>query len=564
MVIAAHLAAKQHFGSERAASRLPSLDLKISSDSNFSLRCLVDQTLLPMNLMRTAVTILLSGLLFGCAVPPHEEWRMAPKVDSAASKPGGAKEASPLKTDRPATAQSLEALVLDKKLPFKTCLEQALRHNLKAEISRLGTQVSKQGEKVASAAFDPVMRLNGISYPNSGEGWDSGDGNVMMKKKLITGAELRAEAGTAFANNTDRGLDYAPDGTEYVLRLTQPLLRGAGIAINRAPLDIAKIVTASAGATARAEIMEMLRATETAYWTAVWARESQLVQNASLGRSQQILADVREKHRLGVATRIDQLEAESAVAAANEQVERASQRFNDAVSNLIYLLGLVPGAVPEGLSFESLKVPGMNQMNPEKHYQQALRMNPQEVLLANEVERSSIESKVARNAVLPSVNLELSRGTVGLIGYDSRSSTGKSDDSANWSALLQVSIPWTSRAERAQAEQARLRLEQSEVVREDGRRQLRRDIYEAVREIDSGRRQLEAASEGVRVNQAKWEEQMHRHKEGIVSVRDLREAEAELQQASLRALTAQLGVLVADSRLARLDGSILERNALTF
>ncbi|MDB6120733.1 MAG: transporter [Verrucomicrobiaceae bacterium] len=461
-------------------------------------------------------------------------------------------------------AVTIESLAPDKHLPFKPCLEQALKHNLKAAIARMATQVSAQEEQVASAAFDPVIRFNGITYPDIGTGWDSRGGNAMVKKKFITGAELRAEAGTAFSNNNDRGLDYMPRGTEHVVRLTQPLLRGAGIGVNRAPIDLARIITSSSSATARAEVMEMLRATESAYWTVGWAKESLRVQNESLGRSQRILADVQEKHRLGAATKIDQLEADAAVAAAREQVERASQRYSDAVSNLIYLLGLVPGSIPEGMTVDHLKVPENRISNPEGSYQQALRLNPQEVLLANEVERRSIESRVARNAVLPAVNLEVSNGSSGLIGFDGQTSSGKPNESSNWSAMLQVSIPWTSRAERAQAEQARLQLERSELAREDGRRQLRRDIFETAREIESGRRQLDAATEGERVNRAKWEEQMHRQQEGIVSVRDLREAEAELQQASLRALTAQLGVLVADARLARLDGSILQRNDLTF
>jgi outer membrane protein TolC len=510
-----------------------------------------------------AAAVILLGLT-SCALPDDTSWK-SHQIGGTASRATSA--TSPIKASvvmDSGRAMTLDQLAQQKRLTLKPCMEQALRHNLKVQIAHLETRSSAQGEKVADAAFDPVIRFNGITYPDVGTGWGNRDGNVMLKKKFITGTELRAEAGTAFTNNTDRGLDYVPNGTEHVLRLSQPLLRGAGIAVNRAPLDLAKIVTANATAMARAEVMEMLRATEAAYWTAVWAKEALEVQNDSRKRSQLILQEVQEKHRLGAANKIDQLEAEASVAAADEQVERAAQRYNDAVMGLTYLLGLVPGVVPEGLVFERLKLPRSEKLEPEGHYQQALRRNPQEILLANAVERSTIEAKVARNALLPSVSLEVSKGTGGLIGFSGNSASGKSTESANWSAFLQVSIPWTSRAERAQAEQAKLQLERSEIAREDGRRQLRRDIYEATREIESGRRQLDAAKEGARVNEAKWDEQMHRHKEGLVSVRDLREAEAELQQASLRALTAQLGVLVADARLARLDGSILERNALTF
>lgn len=509
-----------------------------------------------------AAVILLAGLS-ACSLPDGDEWKRPHEHGDQATN------SSRSHSDAQATAiyaapARIDALMSQKTLLFKPCLEQSLRHNLKVQVAKLGAVASSQGEKIAQAAFDPVIKFNGITYPDVGTGWDNKEGNVMIKKKFITGTELRAEAGSAFTNNTDRGLDYMPNGTQQVIRLTQPLLRGAGIDINRAPLDLARIVTANAGAMARAEVMEMLRATETGYWTVVWAKEALHVEQDSLSRSRQMVQEVDARRNLGAANKIDRLEADAAVASATEMVEKASQRYHDALSNLTYLLGIVPGAMPADISFESLKLPRSEANNPEKHYKLALQLNPQEVLLANEVERRMVESRVAKNALLPSVNLEISRGSSGLIGFDSSSSSTRNGDAANWSAFLQVTIPWTARAERAQAEQAKLQLERSEIAREDGRRQLFHDIDETIRELQSSRRQMEAAKEGVHVNQAKWNEQVQRHKDGLVSVRELREAEAELQQSSLRALTAQLAVVVADARLARLDGSILQRNGLAF
>jgi outer membrane protein TolC len=391
-----------------------------------------------------AVAALMVGLT-SCALPPlDEEWAGVTPMERMAGSSQTNEKAAALPNTRPAqvalastTARpvqspqtiSLDNLAQQKRLPYRTCIEQALRHNLKANIARLTTDATALEEDVARALLDPAIRLNGITYPGTGD--EQPEGNVMMKKKFLTGAELRAEVGTAFTNNTDRGLDFSTNTTEHAIRLTQPLLRGAGIAVNRAPMDLAKISTASAGAMARAEVMEVLRATESAYWTAVWAKESLRVQNDSLARSRQVEAEVRERHRLGAANKIDQLEAQAAVSASLEQVERASQRFKDAVSNLTYLLGLVPGDVPDELSFESLRLLTQTQIDAEAHYQQALRLNPQEVLLANEIERWTIESKVARNSILPAVNLEISHGTNNLIGYSPRSSADQNSKSAS-------------------------------------------------------------------------------------------------------------------------------------
>ena len=514
---------------------------------------------------------LLAALCLGlaaCALPPDGlSAARTPGTSDSSTTPNSS--AALAGTGARPEAPSIDALAKNKRLNFRTCLEYALRQNLKVEIAQLGTTSAAQGEKVARAKFDPFIGLTGVGYPGDGLSMNATQGNAVVSQKFITGTEIRAEAGTAFFNNSDRSLGYVSDQTEAAIRLRQPLLRGAGIAVNRAGMDLAKITTKNADATERAEVMEMLRATITAYWTATWAKEALRVQRESLGRSERILQDVNSRHAIGAATKIDRLEAESAVAAAKEQVERAEQRNQDALSNLTYLLGLTPGDAPTDISLEALVIPVVASPKPETSYQNALIRNPMEVLLANEVERRTIERRVAKNALLPGLDLEINTGTSGLFGYDqgtssSSSSTNNGNDSANWSALLRVSIPWTFRAERAQAEQTRIELERSEIAREDGRRQLRRDIFETCREIESGRRQLDTAMQALSVNRAKWEEQSIRLKEGLVSVRDLCEAEGEFQNASVRELSARLGIIIARARLARLDGSIVERNGMTF
>ena len=468
---------------------------------------------------------------------------------------------------------SIENLTINKHLNFDACLKHALRHNLKAQIAVLGVQSAAQGERIARAAFDPAIGFTMVGYPNDGVGFENTKESLVLRKKLITGTEINARGGTAFLGNYDNTPGYTSTGREGSIGIRQPLLRGAGIGVNRAGIDIARITTRSADAGARAEVMEVLRATESAYWTAAWARESKRVQMESLARSERILRDVNVRKNVGTATKINQLEAEAAVSAAEELVERADQQAKDAISNLCYLLGLPSGEVPDGIILDVFAVPVSGKVNPKASYDNALRENPLEVLLANEVERRTIESRVARNAMLPAVDLEVNAGTSGLFAYSQGTSpttsnttanTAKSSSSTNWNAILRMSIPWTFRAERAQAERTKVELLRSRTAMEDGQRQLLHDIYEVCREIESDHRQWDAAKKGYAVNRAKWEEQLMRYQEGLSSVRDLREAEGELHNANLRNLSAQLAIVLAQSRLARLDGTILPRHGLTF
>jgi outer membrane protein TolC len=142
------------------------------------------------------------------------------------------------------------------------------------------------------------------------------------------------------------------------------------------------------------------------------------------------------------------------------------------------------------------------------------------------------------------------------------SDPGASSVDGNWSALLRLSIPWTFRAERAKVKIAQAELEGSEIAREKGLRDLRRLCHETCREIESGREQHHAAATALAVNEAKWEEQQSRHREGFATARDLTEAEAELRMAEARELEARLRIVLAKTLLARLDGTIAERHGL--
>jgi outer membrane protein len=449
-----------------------------------------------------------------------------------------------------------------KHLSYRACLEQALKHNLSVRIAGLSALSVAQNESVAQAAFDPTFDMTLLSGPG---GSASGtEGRLSLNKRFATGAEIRAEVISPIVREED---SWAADGVNdpnVSLAIRQPLLRGAGMEVNRAGIDLARISTRSADVLARAEVMELLRATITAYWTVAWAHEVLLVEQQSLEGNQRVEHDVSLHYDVGIATKIDLLEAKSASATALERVERARQLHLDSLYRLAYLMGMDSGEALENLTLDPLLVPRAGTPQAEMSYQNALRFNPQEALLANEVERRSTEYKVARNNLLPALDMEINTGTRGFYGFSQGLRGLRGNDEAGWNALVSLSIPWTFRAERAQAEQTRLELERSEVVRKDGRRQLRRDIHEACREIESGHRQMAASAQALEVNHAKWVEQAARQKTGLISVRDLREAEAEFQTARVRTISAQLAILIARARLVRLEGSIVERSGLMF
>lgn len=518
-------------------------------------------------LLLTASLALLQ-ILNSCALPPPEG---APRSDSgnliydsanriSATENGGG---SGLKQN-----MDSGSVLQNGRVHLGRCLQQALRNNLDVSIAQLDGAAARSRIITAGAEFDPKISGTVASFPGSG-----GDPttNAVLSKKFITGTDVRLEAGTVTLNNTDRTSGQVSNTTDYALRLRQPLLRGAGIGANSTGIRIARIVARNADATSEAQIMEMLRAGESVYWTASYASHLLQSQKEGLARAERVLKLVNTRKEAGAATKIDVLEAEAALAGARDAVGRANKHYLDSVALLWQIAGFdvrepqgdyVFAGLTEARTFSG-------KPNPEESYRKAAHRSPTAVLLANQVQIKSLQVDKARNNLLPRLDLEFNVGTGDLFSFQrvsptTTTSTGTSTSSnsstGNYNVLLRFTVPWISRAERSELQAARAELEKSEITRTQAFRELKRQIFETCRTIDSERQQLDAASYGERVNRAKWEEQFRRYQEGLVSVRELMEAEGAFRQSEANELEARLRLILAGILLSRQEGTLPERN----
>lgn len=466
--------------------------------------------------------------------------------------------------DHPAASRAakMENVLQNGRVHLGNCLKQALRYNLDVSIAKLNATAARNKITVAEAEFDPTIGGSIATFPDSGGNTSV---NGVIQKKFITGTELRAEAGTVAYDSTDRTQGEISDSADLALRIRQPLLKGANMAVNASGIRSARIIAKNADAISEAQILEMLRAGESLYWTASFASQLLQSQKDGLARANRVLELVNVRKEAGASTRIDVLEAESAVASARDAVGRVQKHYLDTVTLLWQVAGFDVREPEKGLVFASLTEARVyhGKPNPEPSYRKALERSPTAVLLANQVQLRGIQVDRARNNMLPRLDLELNVGTGDLFSFEQVNTSAdgtSSTNTGNWNVLLRFSVPWTFRAERAELQAARAELEKSELARTQALRELKRQIYETCREIESERNQLEAASYGARVNREKWDEQFRRYQEGLVSVHDLLEAEGAFRKSEANELEARLRLILAGIMLARQEGTLPERN----
>jgi outer membrane protein TolC len=503
--------------------------------------------------------------LAGCALPSGDSGARSGIADilyDARRPAGGAMGAGSADDQHSRRATIMESVLQNGRIHLGRCLQQALTYNLDVSIAKLDAQTANARIETARAEFDPEFGATVANFPDNG-GETSANGAI--HKKFVTGTDVRVEAGTVAFDNTDRTSGSLSSKVDLAFRVRQPLLKGASVRANMAGIRAARIIAKNADATSEAQILEMLRAGESLYWSASFASQLYQSQKEGLARAERVLALVNSRREAGASTKIDVLEAESAVAAARDAVGRAHKQYLDTVSLLWQVAGFDIREPESGLVFASLNEAPVfeGKPDPESSYAKASRGTPVAILLANQVALRGLAVDKARNNVLPRLDLEVNVGTGDLFSFQRLTTTAggtTTTSTGNWNVLLRFSVPWTFRAERAELQAARAELEKSELARTQALRELKRQIYETCREIESERTQLEAASYGTRVNRAKWEEQFRRYEEGLIIVRDLMEAESAYRQSEVGEFAARLRLILASVLLAREEGTLPERH----
>jgi outer membrane protein TolC len=172
---------------------------------------------------------------------------------------------------------------------------------------------------------------------------DDYDLNARLSKRFVTGGTLDLNVANTHSRFTPGPAPLNPlDRSAVTLSFTQPLLQGAGVGPNVAPIVIARINTERSYFQLKDAMQELVRGTIEAYWAVVfartdtWARRQQVEQ----GQAAVVLEEARLKVGFGNAAEV----AQARVALANFRAALISAEANllQREAALRNILGLPP------------------------------------------------------------------------------------------------------------------------------------------------------------------------------------------------------------------------------
>lgn len=267
--------------------------------------------------------------------------------------------------------------------------------------------------------------------------------------------------------------------------------------------------------------------------------------------AQQTLELLTQKQRLGSASKIDFLDAQSAEKKAFEATLRAQQTLEQCKEALrLYTLEEINEVVIFEFKNEPLPAPSQA---PERSEMQRARL---------EVEKAALGLQTARRELWPEFTAKVRFGSAGLDSSYSLSQqavTGLKFPS--YSMNLAASMPLERSAARGGFRSSELRHQMQMIRLAQAERQMQQEARKWQRQYDSSLLKIQALEEACRAQDENLKAKTAFHKSGRISTSELNRAVDAKLQADLELLKARSERVQAHFGLAKLRGTLREEIA---
>jgi outer membrane protein len=471
-------------------------------------------------------------------------------------------------------------------LSLDDSIRLALENNTDVRIDHEQIETAKNALQRSFAPFDPTFQSSFNAFRQLSPQF-SQLGGAPTLSSLIQNTQIGLtqtfETGTSYQVGFTSSKDTSNSSfffftpaisTNLSFTFTQPLLRGFGLFVNRAPIIIAQRGLTQSRANFEAQVNDLVLQLVTVYWSVVQARENLAVQRESFDEAQKSYD--RDKHalELGALPPLDIYRSESQVASRRVSVIQSEYALKQTEDQLRRVLGadIDPNIRALDLDLTEKAEPSdalmsidiLTALDKSLHYRPELESVRQQ--LAND----DANVRVTHNSLLP--NLSLS-GTYQTNGLNQITKNGTALPGSFGTAVSQMfgfgfpgygftaSLSYPFRNHQAEANMGdALSAKRRDLYSE---RQIREtitlDVSNAVHQLEESKLSMEAAKIALDLAQKTLQAEQHKYELGAETVFFVLEAQTELTQAQQSLLQAQIGYQIAAASVEHATGGLLAR-----
>jgi outer membrane protein TolC len=479
-------------------------------------------------------------------------------------------------------------------LSLEDCVIRALKDNLKVAVEVYNPELADVSLTKAREFFAPRLDINfGNQKTENPSSWSLEQISTVVNKNLNYSASIIQQVPTGgnfslslsgYRSETNTGFQLINPVYRNTLRFdfTQPLLRDFGSTVSKRGIIIARNNLDISVNQLRSVLMDTIYSVEEAYWNLVYAIENYKVKQQSLQLARDLLAKNQKEVEVGKLAPIEILNAEAVVALREAdilQAEALIRRSEDVLKNIINLSEdedmmvkkIVPSDKPEFIKKE---------ISLDTALKEALERRPDLWMKKKDIETKELGLRVAKNQLLPSLNLTLSYWSPGVSGdrniYPEGNPFGdpidKEEGSAwdsvrdafkllynNWNIGLTLSIPLSNFTTKADYVRARMELDKGELELKDIEKQLFLEVKDAVRDIETNAKRVQAYRVARELGEKRLEAEVKKLNVGLSTNYFVLQYQEELANARSMELTSMVDYSLAWARLEKTVGRSLEK-----
>lgn len=462
---------------------------------------------------------------------------------------------------------------------------RALQNNLDISISRHTRESRLADIIIEQSKFDPTFSINGqynrivnpLNRPvfggtnpnlNQIQIFDQRSHSVTVDatQNLITGGNVDlnySPSRSSVNQDVARGFLFNPSWTGGLsLTITQPLLRNAGIELNKTFIKVAQNNAQVEHHVFRDRVMTVIASVEQTYWELVFANENLKVAQTALEAAEELLASNRAKKKAGIMSIVDVLQAEAAVASRVEQVLIAERTIHDQEDQLRRLLNPGEESLRQDMQITPTDAPVtvLEPLSLQEVIDTAIEQRPEIIQAKKNVESGEINKEFARNQLLPTLSLQ---GTIGLSGlgadYGDSVSRNFSGDFYNYGAGMVLSYPLGNRAAISTYNKRQLEAKNAEATLTSIRQQVIVGVREAVRRVQTDFKRIETTRSARLMAEKQLQAERERLRVGLSITRFVLDFQRDLATAQANELRAIVDYNKSLSNLARHKATTLDR-----
>lgn len=464
------------------------------------------------------------------------------------------------------------------------CIECALKNNLEVKISKKYPDLFNEDIRIARAEFEPTFKtelnfadssdpsnslpvmLGGVvlSVPEERDTYRNGNLDFGVGGKIITGAAYELYFNNNRYKSNSGSFKYNPYySSELGLTVTQPLLRGFGTYINRAYIVIAQNNYAVSSEEFKQSVINIVSGTKEIYFNCIFARDAYDIAKDYLKLAEELYEINKKRYEKGLVSSVALLELESAKAERLRYVIESQAAVKGAEDKLKLITNLVNDPELWNARFELIDSPDFSicEIDLVDSLKDAFEFRPDYLSAKTSLKNNDIRIKVAKNGMLPTLDLTGSFGLNGL-GEDIEKAIKDVDyKHKDWYAGITLEIPWGG-GERADYEKSKIEKAIALLGLKNLEHNIILDVRDKVRNVEVQRRQVEAARFYRDTEVKNYEAQKKRFNAGQVSTHDMLDYQDKLSEAKLQYLSALIDYQIALIRLARSEGLTLVKNGV--